>query len=447
MRKNTSNSRAVAAQVLLSVVEQQQSLTALLKQGQAQVQEKDQGLLQALCFGVCRHYWSINAATKMMLDKPLPDKAKVVHYLICVGLFQLEHSDIQPHAAIHDTVEGCEALGFANLKGLVNALLRRYQRERDSLIAQLDQSDVTRLNHPKWLIKQLKKNWPQHWQGICADANQHPPMTLRVNTHLSSRSDYSLTIKESGIEANECSISDHGINLSHPVSVDKLPKFDLGFCSVQDEAAQLAALILAPNPNHKVLDACSAPGGKTGHLLEVTKGQSRVLALDADPLRLERVQQNLDRLAYKAQCVVGDAQSPEDWWDGEPFDRILLDVPCSATGVIRRHPDIKLLRQKDDIAKLALLQQSILQKIWPLLKPGGQLLYATCSILSEENSNNIALFLQEQSDANLLPINERVTQLIESSHMIDTGYGWQLFPKQNHHDGFFYSLLEKQKTT
>jgi len=441
------NCRAVAAQILLKVVQDQQSLTPLLAAAQDKIDAKDQGLLQALCFGVCRHFHGLNALTKILLDKPLPEKAAVIHQLITVGLFQLAHSDISEHAAINETVNATEQLGFPKMKGVVNAVLRRFQREQEALLDGLNSSDVTRFNHPKWLIKQLKKDWPDRWESICSEANEHPPMNIRVNTHKLKRDEYSLLLKGAEIEHETCLLADYGIRLTKPVSVHQLPRFDEGISSVQDEAAQLAAQILSPQGGDNVLDACAAPGGKTGHLLEVSHGQANVTAMDADAKRLQRVHENLERLGYEATCLVGEAQHPENWWHdelgGKPFDRILLDVPCSATGVIRRHPDIKLLRQKEDIAKLAALQLEILEKAWAMLKPGGQLLYATCSILPAENSQNVASFLQKQNDAKLLPINDRVSNLKESTYTTDTGFGWQFFPNQNGHDGFFYALLEK----
>jgi len=439
------NARAVAAQALFKVTSQQQSLTPVLAAAQSQVSERDQGLVQALCFGVCRHFHSLNALSKILLDKPLPENAQVIQSLVWVGLFQLQHTDISPHAVLHDTVEAAAQLGLEKYKGVVNAVLRRFQREQVQLVAGLDSSDVTRLNHPKWLIKQLKKDWPDHWQHICEAANAHPPMIVRVNTHKPSVSEYSHRLNDAGIEHSASALARTAIKLAKPHPISALPDFDQGHCSVQDEAAQLAALILQPQAGERVLDACAAPGGKTGHLLEYANGQAQVTAMDADERRLQRVHENLARLGYKAHCLVGEAQHPESWWDGEAFDAILLDVPCSATGVIRRHPDIKLLRQREDIANLAALQAEILAKAWTLLKPGGRLLYATCSILPAENSANIASFLHQQTNAKLLSIKDKISDLKESVYTTDTGFGWQFFPNPNGHDGFFYALLEKAK--
>ena len=260
-------------------------------------------------------------------------------------------------------------------------------------------------------------------------------MTLRVNTNLLKRSEYIQTLKTNGIKAIEGKYALTSIYLDQATSVNNLPHFNEGNCSVQDEAAQLSAQLLNPQKGERILDACCAPGGKTCHLLEHVNNDAHLIAIDADANRLKRVHENLARLNLSAEVKQGEAQSPEGWWDGKPFDRILLDVPCSATGVIRRHPDIKLLRQKEDIDNLATLQQSILQKAWELLKPGGTLLYATCSILPVENSDNIQQFLQHQGDASLQPL--------DLSTGIDTGFGQQLFPQQGGHDGFFYALLQK----
>jgi len=387
-----------------------------------------------------------------------------VQALMWVGLYQLAYSDISEHAAIHETVEACGQLKQDKYRGLLNAILRRFQREKTELLEGLKSSDVPHYQHPKWLIKLLKKSWPDQWQSICEQANIQAPMCLRVNTNQGSVSEYLQQLEEGEIKAtngelslvntNQGSVSEYlqqleegeikatngelsltSIYLDKPMDVFALPGFAQGSCSVQDEAAQMAAQLLDPQKGEKILDACSAPGGKTCHLLEHAGGEIELTAMDADELRLGRVHENLERLGFEAKTLVGEAQHPDQWWDGDAFDRILLDVPCSATGVIRRHPDIKLLRQKQDIDNLAQLQLSILQQAWQMLKPGGSLLYATCSILPLENANNIEAFLGEQADADL--------QKIELSSGHDTGFGWQLFPNANSHDGFFYALLKK----
>ncbi|MEY8247682.1 MAG: 16S rRNA (cytosine(967)-C(5))-methyltransferase RsmB [Bermanella sp.] len=429
------NCRAGAALALLDVVDKRKSLTPVLVRYAEKIPANDKGLLQHICYGSCRHFFSLNALSKMMLEHPLPADARPVQALMWVGLYQLAYSDISEHAAIHETVEACGQLKQDKYRGLLNAVLRRFQREKSELLTGLQGSDVPHYQHPKWFIKLLKKSWPQRWQEICEQANIQAPMCLRVNTHKGPVSDYLQLLADTGIKATAGKVSPSALYLDKPMDVFALPNFEQGSCSVQDEAAQLAAQLLNPQPGEKVLDACSAPGGKTCHLLEHASGQLALTAMDADALRLNRVHENLARLGFSANTLVGEAQHPEQWWDGEAFDRILLDVPCSATGVIRRHPDIKLLRQKQDIDNLAQLQLAILQQAWQMLKAGGSLLYATCSILPQENAHNIAAFLSTQTDASL--------QNIELPSGEDTGYGWQLFPNAHSHDGFFYALLKK----
>ncbi len=429
------NCRAAAALAMLEVVDKQKSLTPILLRYSEKIPSTDKGLLQHICYGVSRHYFSLNALSKMLLQKTLPEDARPVQALLWVGIYQLAYSEISEHAAIHETVEACTQLKQEKYKGVVNAVLRRFQREKEALLEGLKSSEVTLYQHPKWLIKLLKKSWPDHWQNICEQANLQAPMCLRVNTHKQDKSKYSQTLKDNNIEASPGELALTSIYLDQPMDVFDLPSFSQGSCSVQDEAAQMAALLLKPQKGDRLLDACSAPGGKTCHLLEAVNGEADLTAMDCDEKRLSRVHENLERLGFTAKTLVGEAQHPETWWDGQAFDRILLDVPCSATGVIRRHPDIKLLRQKQDIDNLAALQLEILKKAWQMLKPGGSLLYATCSILPMENAHNIEAFLNMQADAQL--------QNIQLNSGIDTGFGWQLFPNVQSHDGFFYALLQK----
>jgi len=430
------NIRDLAADAVLQVVDQGKSLNAIIPRIAAPCSNEDKSQLQSLCFGVCRHFFSVNALSKMLLDKPLPDDARKIQALIWVGLYQLAYSHMPPHAAIHQTVAAADTSELSKYKGVLNAVLRRFQREQDEWLEQLTNSDVTRLEHPKWLLKLLKKDWPDHWQEIAANANIQAPMCLRVNTHKQNTSEYLLSLKDNNISTKEGKLALTSVYLEKPCAVDELPEFEHGACSVQDEAAQLAGQILAPQAGETWLDACCAPGGKTGHLLEAGKGQINLTALDSDAKRLTRVEENLTRLGYSANVLQGLAQAPETWWDGKQFDGILLDVPCSATGVIRRHPDIKLLRTREDIDNLAQLQQTILQTAWKLLKPGGRLLYATCSVLKAENANNIEGFLKAYPDAQLQPL--------QFSSGTDTGFGWQFYPQPLANDGFFYALLHKQ---
>lgn len=440
MKTTHLNCRAVAALAMIDVIDHGQSLNAILPRHKQSIDVEDAGLLQHLCFGICRHFFSVNAISKMLLDKPLPEKARPVQALLWVGLYQLAHSDISEHAAINETVEAAKQLKLDKFSGLLNAILRRFQREKDELLGSLKDSDVPHYEHPKWLIKLLKKSWPETWRNICESANIQAPMCLRVNTHKQSCESYAEFLETSDIQAYKGKHALTSIYLESPQDVNTLPKFADGHVSVQDEAAQLAAQLLNPQKGEKILDACSAPGGKTCHILEAVENQADVTAIDADEKRLVRVHENLARLGLSAKVKQGEAQDLDSWWDGQLFDRVLLDVPCSATGVIRRHPDIKLLREKNDIDNLAQLQQNILQKVWSTLKPGGTLLYATCSILPQENSENIKTFLAQESGAQLASLEFDAKTLTTA---MDTGFGWQFFPTENGHDGFFYAFLKK----
>ena len=328
-----------------------------------------------------------------------------------------------------------DKLKKSSLKGLLNAVLRNAQRDHEALFAELERDPVLHTAHPRWLQKRLKADWPEHWQAICTANNEHPPLILRVNRRHGSRDAYLAELRGNGIEAEPCTFSRDGIRLLQPCDVKTLPGFAEGRVSVQDEAAQLAADLLDLAPGQRVLDACAAPGGKTCHLLEAQPQLSEVIALDLEPGRLARVQENLERLQLKATLIAADGRATKVWWDGTPFQRILLDAPCSATGVIRRHPDIKLTRQADDIAALAQLQGELLDALWPTLEVGGVLLYATCSVLPQENSDNIAAFLQRTPGARELDI--------AGAFGLKQAHGRQLLPQADGHDGFYYAKLIK----
>ncbi|EGG98529.1 Ribosomal RNA small subunit methyltransferase B [gamma proteobacterium IMCC2047] len=430
------NLRAHATRILTSVVKNQQSLASLLPYQPEILSSQDQALLQELCFGVCRWYQRLNAQIDMLLDKPLKAKDTDVKVLLLLGLYQLEFTRIPAHAAISETVQACKQLKKASASGLINAILRRSQREKEAMLDSLNKKTDYLYSHPYWLIKRLKQAWPEHWQQICAANNERAPMSLRVNALRNNRADYLEKLNNANIKAQASPFSQHGINLEKPTNVETLPGFTDGQCSVQDEAAQLAATLLQLEPNQRVLDACAAPGGKTCHLLELQPQLASVTALELDADRAQRIHQNLERLQLSATVVEGDASQPNKWWDQQPYDRILLDAPCSATGVIRRHPDIKLLRRDDDITELAKLQLQILQALWPLLKPHGILLYATCSVLPEENEQVISTFLKQQCQAKILPF--------EADWGIPGAVGRQLFPQPQGHDGFYYARIQKQ---
>lgn len=428
------NVRVAAVQALLPVVSQQDSLSTSLPKQLEKVPDQDRGLLQELCFGTLRWLTQLEGVRNQLLSKPLKTKDRDLDLLLLVGLYQLHYMRIPAHAAINETVQGAVALKKDWAKGVLNGCLRRFQRESESLFAALERSDAARLAHPNWLLTHLKEDWPQQWQAIAEANNLHPPMTLRVNHRQSNRDNYLAQLTDLGIAATACAYSPDGIQLEKALDVTSLPGFAEGRISVQDEAAQLSAQLLQLESGQRVLDACCAPGGKTAHMLEREPGLS-VVAVDSEARRLERVEENFQRLGLSAELHCSDVTALDNWWDGKAFDRILLDAPCSATGVIRRHPDIKWLRRKADIPALAELQQSMLHLLWKTLKPGGIMVYATCSVLALENSDNIKQFLSG-SDAQLIGPKE-------AAFGIDTGFGQQLLPQSQGHDGFFYAVLQK----
>jgi 16S rRNA (cytosine967-C5)-methyltransferase len=432
--------RLAATQVLNQLLRGQGSLSSLLGSAQMQVSDQDRPLLQELCFGTCRYHPQLTVFSELLLDKPLRNKDTDMQALILLGLYQLIHTRIPDHAAIGATVEVTRSLKKEWASKLVNGVLRHFQRDKESLEKTAAKQKTFQSNHPQWLDGMLSKYWPQQWPDIIQANQSHPPFCLRINTRKISREDYLALLKEENIPASQTSFSPYGIRLRNPCNPNTLPLFAEGLISVQDESAQLSADLLNLESGLRVLDACCAPGGKTGHLLEV-QPDLKVTALDLEERRLQRVRENLQRLNLHAEIICGDGTQPETWWSGEQFDRILLDAPCSATGIIRRHPDIKILRQPDDINKLADIQITLLQKLWPLLKPNGILLYATCSIMPKENTKIIEQFLTLQSDAN------------EDKIMADWGIeqtcGRQLLPQVDGHDGFYYARLRKldlQKT-
>lgn len=421
--------RVLATQALQKVIEDQQSLSQCLPPIQAQCAKKDQALLQELVFGTCRWYFALAQQIDSLLERPLPKRMKHARTLMALGAYQLQFMRIPAHAALHETVEAAEALNLKQLKGLINAILRKISRSEVASI-----TTAHRQSHPQWMQDKLSHNWPTYAEAIFAANNDYPPMTLRVNRQQISRNDYLEQLRASGIEAHACVYAETGIQLESPCPVETLPGFGEGLASVQDEAAQLCTLLLDLQDRQRVLDACAAPGGKTCSILESNASLS-VLALDADATRSQRISENLERMKLSCEVKISPAEQLENWWDGKPFERILLDAPCSATGVIRRHPDIKLLRREQDIVQLAALQLKILQELWKTLASGGKLLYATCSVFPQENSRIIERFLKQEASAKLNPIG--------ADWGVDTGFGRQLFPHQKGHDGFFYACLEK----
>ena len=429
------NPRLAAARALAAVLSGKASLNSALPAQLDKVEERDRGLTQDLAFGTARWQPRLDLLATQLLQKPFKSADSDVHALLLVGLYQLLFTRIPAHAAIGETVGCADKLKKPWAKGLLNAVLRRAQREGDALLSGLERDPVVRTAHPRWLQKAFKAFWPADWEALCAANNAHPPMILRVNRRHHTRDAYLALLAEAGLQASACTYSRDGIVLAEACDVRTLPGFAEGWISVQDEAAQLAADLLDLAPGQRVLDACCAPGGKTCHLLEAQPGLAGVVAVDLEAKRLVRVRENLDRLGLDAQLIACDARETASWWDGVPFQRILLDAPCSATGVIRRHPDIKLTRQAEDIPALAALQGELLDALWPTLEVGGMLLYATCSSLPTENTEVIEAFLARTPGARELDL--------ATDAGLRQPHGRQLLPQQGGHDGFYYAKLIK----
>jgi 16S rRNA (cytosine967-C5)-methyltransferase len=426
-----SNLRARAALAVAATMRGSNLDEALAPQA-AGLSAADNGLLKALAYGVVREHRLLESIAALLLQKPLRGEPEVQALLLC-GLQQLRAMRVPPHAAVGETVAAAADLNKPWAKGLLNAVLRRYQRERPALEGTLPATAAIRQSYPDWLVAQAKADWPDGWRTLLAAGNEPGPLTLRVNRRQGDRETYLAELAAAGLEAQAVNEAPDAVQLAAAVPVEQLPGFAAGRVSVQDAAAQFAADLLEVQPGQRVLDACSAPGGKTAHLLERCDNLE-VLALDSDAQRLRRVEENLQRLQLKAQLLAADASKPAAWWDDRPFDRILLDAPCSGTGVIRRHPDIKWLRRDSDIPRMAELQQRLLRALWPLLAPGGVLVYATCSILRAEGEAVLREFLDNHGNA--------VEEKIEAAWGEACGVGRRIAPGGSF-DGFYYARLRK----
>jgi len=434
--KTPGQPRKIAAQMVFHVLDRGESLNRLLGPQLAKLCDmRQRALAQELTFGTLRWCYRLEAVLNRLLKKPLKKKDRDVHALLLVGLYQLLFLEMPPHAAVSETVSVVRQLGKEWAAGLVNAVLRNAQRQSSILLESVDGAAPARWSHPDWWIKQLQQDWPQDWQHILEASNQRPPMVLRINVARIERSAYLQQLNQLGIEAKRSAFPDTAIRLEEPVAVDSLPGFSRGLVSVQDGAAQLAAPLMRLESGQRVLDACAAPGGKTGHMFESVSDLGALIAIDSDERRLTKVAENLQRLQFKAELLAADAGDPGSWWNGEPFDRILLDAPCSASGVVRRHPDIKLLRQPGDLQTLSHQQQRLLNALWPLLASGGILLYVTCSVFKQENSDGLRLFLDEHHDAAELPLRIQWGKALP--------VGRQLLPGEQGMDGFYFARLIK----
>lgn len=394
----------------------------------AQLGARERAAIQDLAYGTLRFLGRLEALLEALLEKPLRDAQ--LRTLLLVALYQLEHTRAAPHAVVDHAVRACEALGLTSAKGLTNAVLRNFLRGRAAIAARAQRSETARYSHPQWWIDKLRAQYPSHYAAVLDADNLRAPLALRVNRRRITTADYLALLAQQGV-AGEA----HGetaVMLGSPLPAERIPGLAEGLVSVQDVAAQLAAPLLDLRNGMRVLDACAAPGGKATHVLELAEVD--LVALDSDAQRLERVRANLSRLGLAARVVCGDACAAEGWWDGSPFDRILADVPCSASGVARRHPDIKWLRRAADIAQFAQLQSRMLDALWQLLAGGGKLLYATCSVFQEENREQVEQFVERHRDATRLTL-----PAVDNDPRLPAG---QLLPDQRH-DGFFYALLRK----
>ena len=430
--------RATAAQVVDNVVSKGRSLDRALADFQGQVSERDRALLRMLSYGTLRSHWHLQAWISSLMSRPLKARDSCINALLAVGLFQLSDTRIPDHAVVSETVEAARHLGRPKLAPLVNAILRRFLR--DEICDKPPSNEEAEFDHPRWLIEMLRADWPDDWQSILAANNDRAPMWLRINPAHGSAADYVKRLKEIEIESELVAGLPQAVRLSEPQSVEILPGFYEGHVSVQDAAAQLAAPWLLGDAKGRILDACAAPGGKSSHLLEIGGAGIDLTCVDNDAERLEGISQNLDRLGLTATILRGDASNPGRWWDKLPFDGILLDAPCSASGVIRRHPDIKHLRRSVDIAALAKTQLAMLKGLWKTLKPGGRLLYVTCSVLAAENDDVVSRFLADNDDAkeSVLLQNNNIHDL-----MRDKACGRQVLPGTVGLDGFYFASLEK----
>jgi 16S rRNA (cytosine967-C5)-methyltransferase len=434
-----ARTRAVAAEVVDAVVTGGQSLDAALARNESRVALNDRSLLRMLCYGTLRNYWRLQSWISQLVSRPLKRRDSVINALLAVGLFQLVDTRIPDHAAVSQTVEAARQLRKPKLANLLNACMRRFQRE--DLAAKSSDDEEARWNHPRWFIECLRSDWPDDAEAILEANNARAPMWLRANSSHQSAAQYRDRLAAVGIRSELLDGVPDAVRLDEAVAVEELPGFADGDASVQDAAAQIAARWVMEEGPARVLDACAAPGGKSGHLLELGDEKLDLTAIDNDADRIERVRENHERLGANATITLADASKPGEWWDGKPFDAILLDAPCSATGVIRRHPDIKLLRRASDIDGLSALQGAILSALWPLLAPGGRLLYVTCSVIAAENNGVVQRFLEANDDAaeNAALPNNNIRDLMRRK-----ACGYQILPGTADMDGFYYACLVKK---
>ena len=428
--------RALAAEALADIAINGHSLREVADRALPRLADsRDRALLTALLNEGARWWSRFDAALDRLLEKPIRRNEPVIHALLVTALVQLEVLELPAYASVAATVEAVRELRRPRLAGLANAVLRRWQRERDAHLAALDATPATRHAHPAWLAEAIAHDWPARADDVLAAANVEPPLMLRVNRRRARRDDVATALRDAGQTVAPHPWLADGLVLPHSTDVTRLPGFAEGFFAVQDGAAQVPADLLDLVDGHHVLDACAAPGGKACHALE--RADVALLAVESESRRAPRIRQNLERLGLVAQVVVGDAGDPSAWWDGRPFERVMIDAPCSATGVVRRRPDVRLHRRAGDIDALVQLQSRILSACWDTLAPGGRLLYVTCSLLRRENEGVVGAFLANRPDARAVPFSLPVGQ--------PAAVGWQILPGDGDLDGMYYALLEKSR--
>ena len=432
--RGKSNPRVAAARALGQVL-RGASLTDAMTIQRKSLAAADHGLAGELAYGSCRWYYRLQALLEQLQHKPFKSGDTDIRALVLIGLYQLLFTRIPEHAAVAETAGAARALHKRWAVAVINGMLRRFLREQQAMLADALSRPEGEYSQSQWFIETVRRDWPAQWQPLLQGLLLRPAFTLRVNLAKTSLQDYVSRLGATGVTCRPVPDIPSALILDSPMQVEQLPGFAEGLVSVQDAGAQLAAGWLAPRPGMRVLDACAAPGGKTGHLLERTPN-IQVTAIDVDAGRLQKVAENMQRLGYSANLQLGDAGNPAGSWAARVYDRILLDVPCSATGVMRRHPDIRILRRQADIVELARRQQLIMDAAWSLLKTGGKMLYATCSVLGQENEGQVEAFLGRHNDVNMVKL--------EYAGAVSCTHGLQVLPLDNTMDGFYYSLLEKK---
>ncbi|MCX7120357.1 MAG: 16S rRNA (cytosine(967)-C(5))-methyltransferase RsmB [Gammaproteobacteria bacterium] len=437
-----SNTRAISAEIIEQVCYQHISLSEAFLIPELKPKDDDRAFVKEICFGTLRYWIQLQAILKELLETPLKKEDKDIECLLCVGLYQLIYMHVPHYALVNETVTATRILKKSWASGLVNKILRMaisaQSPERQRAESVITKSITAQYSHPNWIIDKIKSAWPTHWENILNANNQKAPLFLRVNQTKIPFKEYLKILNDHKINHTCVTGLSHGIQLENPMPVENIPGFKNGLFSVQDASGQKVVAYCDIHPEHHVLDACAAPGSKTTHILETCPSVKKLIALDLHKKRLSKVAENIKRLQLpteNVQLIAANACDVNDWWDGELFDRILLDAPCSASGVIRRHPDIKLLRKKTDIKNLAEQQLKMLETLWPLLKKSGKLIYSTCSIFPDENENVIAKFLSSHPDANTSPINNPWGENLK--------YGQQVITGTQNRDGFYYCVIQK----